>query len=272
MPTYTEKKKIREHYDFVSPYYHTLWGEHLHHGYWIDGDESKDKAQVQLIEHLAHAANLASDCQILDVGCGFGGTSIYLAKQYGAEATGITISPVQVKMANEGAQKVGANAKFLCMDAEAMEFTKPFDVIWSMESISHYPNYEKFFASAAKLLKPHGKMAVTDWFKKGGLTAREHKKFLEPVEKGMMVELHTMEAYEALMEKNGLNVVKSEVLNKECAKTWDIGLDIIKDKTFWTLAARLGVGFVHYLKAFKAVRDGFRSGNFVYGLIVAEKP
>ena len=72
MPTYNEKEKIRNHYDLVSPYYLALWGEHLHHGYWIHGDEPKEKAQLQLIEHLARAANLPPDCQILDVGCGFG--------------------------------------------------------------------------------------------------------------------------------------------------------------------------------------------------------
>ncbi len=271
MPTYNEKEKIRDHYDRLSIYYRTLWGEHLHHGYWIHGDEPKEKAQVQLIEHLAQAANLPSECHVLDVGCGFGATSIYLAKQYKAQATGITISPVQVEMANQAAREANARARFLCMDAEAMTFKKPFDVVWSVESISHYPNNEKFFADAAKLLKPRGLMAITDWFKKEGLTPREHKKFLEPIERGMLVELSTMKEYEDLMSKNGLKVVKTETLNRHCAKTWDLSLDIIKDKAFWALASQLGLAFVHYLKAFKVMREGFASGNFVYGLIVAEK-
>ncbi len=272
MPRFNEKEKIRKHYDIVSPYYQTLWGEHLHHGYWIRGDETKERAQLQLIEHLARAAKLPSECTILDVGCGLGASSIYLAKHFDAQATGITISPVQVEMANEAARKADVSAKFLCMDAEAMNFRKPFDVVWSVESISHFPNQEKFFASAAQLLKPRGKMAITDWFKKDDLTAREHRKFLEPIEKGMLVELHTMQEYEAVMSKHGLRVIKSEILNKHCAKTWDLCLDIIKNKAFWALAAKNGVAFVHYLKAFRAMRDGFASGNFVYGLMVAEKP
>lgn len=272
MPRYNEKEKIRQHYDIVSPYYQSLWGEHLHHGYWILGDETKEIAQLQLIEHLARAANLPSECQVLDVGCGFGASSIYLAKHYEAQATGITISSVQVEMANEAARKANASAKFLCMDAEAMKFKKPFDVIWSVESISHYPNQERFFASAARLLKAKGKMAITDWFKKDNLTPREHNRFLEPIEKGMLVELHTMDEYGALMRRHGLNVAKTEILNKQCAKTWDVCLDIIKNKAFWALAAKNGVAFVHYLKAFKAMREGFASGNFIYGLIVAEKP
>jgi tocopherol O-methyltransferase len=126
-----------------------LWGEHLHHGYWIHGDEPKEKAQLQRIEHLARVANLPSDGQILDVGCGFGASSIYLSKRYKAEAKGITISPVQVAMAKEAARKAHARARFLCMDAEAMKFKNPFDVVWSVESISHYLNNEKFFSGAA---------------------------------------------------------------------------------------------------------------------------
>ena len=271
MPGYNEKNKIRDHYDRVSPYYRALWGEHLHHGYWIRGDETKEKAQVQLIEHLAHVADLPSECEILDAGCGFGASSIFLAKQYKAQATGITISPVQVEMANQAAEKARANAKFLFMDAELMEFKKPFDVVWSVESISHYPNSAKFFASAARLLKPGGTMAITDWFKKAGLAKREYEKFLQPIEKGMLVELHTMSDYETLMRENGLRVVETEILNKNCAKTWDVCLNIIKNKAFWAIAAQNGVAFVHYLKAFKAMREGFASGNFVYGLMVARK-
>jgi len=272
MPRYNEKKKIREHYDVVSPYYQSLWGDHLHHGYWITGDETKEKAQNQLIDYVAGAADLSPESAVLDVGCGYGGTSIYLAQHYKARATGITISPVQVEMANKAAEKAKVAASFLCMDAEEMTFKKPFDFIWSTESISHYPNNEKFFASAAKLLKPGGTMAVTDWFKKDGLTPREHKKHLEPIERGMFVELHTMEAYQSLMANHGLLVTKSEVLNKNCAKTWDISVDIIKNKAFWAIAAKHGADFVHFLKAFKTARASFLSGNFVYGLIVAKKP
>ena len=99
MPRSNDKNKIVEHYDILSPYYRSLWGEHLHHGYWIRGDESKEKAQLQLIEHLAQLADIKRGADILDIGCGFGASSLYLAKHYNATVTGITISPVQVEMA-----------------------------------------------------------------------------------------------------------------------------------------------------------------------------
>src|SRR5882762_1830174 len=81
---HNDKRKIVEHYDFVSPYYHSLWGEHLHHGYWIRGDESKEVAQLQLTEYLAELANIRTGSAVLDIGCGFGASSLYLARKYTA--------------------------------------------------------------------------------------------------------------------------------------------------------------------------------------------
>ena len=265
-----EKHKIIEHYDVASPYYYSLWGEHLHHGYWVRGDESKEIAQIQLIEHLAQLANIKTGSRILDIGCGFGGSSLYLAKKYGASATGITISPVQVQMAREAAAKANLDARFLLMDAEDMQFAQPFDLLWSVESISHYHNPRKFFVSAVKFLKPGGSFALTDWFQKENLSPADKKEFIEPIEKGMMVQLHGMNEYYDFLVSSGLRVVHRQELTLHCAKSWDLALDIIKDKAFWSLAATLGTGFVSYLKAFRAMRAGFASGNFVYGLFIGK--
>jgi tocopherol O-methyltransferase len=262
------KYRIIDHYDRLSPFYQSLWGE-LHHGYWIRGDESKEEAQLQLIEYLAKVAQIKPGAEILDIGCGMGGSSLYLAKTYRANVTGITISPIQVDMATKAAARENVDTRFLQMDAEAMEFEKRFDVLWSVESISHYQRCEDFFASAVKLLKPGGVFAITDWFKKGGLTPEETKKYIEPIDIGMMVELHVMEEYELFLKANDLEIVHRESLNERCAKTWDLSLEIISDRKLWELAASMGSEFVSYLKAFRAMRAGYASGNFVYGMIVA---
>jgi tocopherol O-methyltransferase len=269
---YNDKERIRDLYDRVSPYYHSLWGEHIHHGFWIRGDETKEQAQIQLIEHLAQVAGITSGLRILDVGCGFGGSSICLAKNYNAETIGITISPVQLEMANRAASAQQVNAKFLLMDAQVMHFDQQFDVVWSVESISHYQDREKFFTSASNLLKPGGTLAIIDWFKRADLKPAEHKKSIEPIEKGMLVELQTMERYKAALESNQLHVLQTEILNKYCAKSWDLSLEIIKKRSFWAIAIRMGPGIVDHLKSFWAMRAGFASGTFVLGLLVAKKP
>jgi tocopherol O-methyltransferase len=269
LPRPNDKEKIVEHYDLLSPYYRSLWGDHLHHGYWIRGDESKEKAQLQLIEHLAQLANIKPHSDALDIGCGFGASALFLAEKFSATVTGITISPAQIEIARQAAAQRGLDATFLLMDAEAMNFPCQFDVLWSVESISHYQDRPKFFASAAKLLKPNGVFAFTDWFKRDGLTGAQTRELIEPIEKGMFVELQTMNDYQRYLTASGLHIAHREVLNKNCVKTWDIGLEIIKNKKFWALAVKLGPDFVTYLKAFSAVRAGFASGNFVYGLFVA---
>src|SRR5229473_8047060 len=103
-PRSNDKQKIVEHYDVLGPLYRSVWGEHLHHGYWIRGDESKEEAQLQLIEHLAKLANIKPPhSRILDIGCGFGASSLYLAEKFAAFVTGITISSVQIEIAKQAA-------------------------------------------------------------------------------------------------------------------------------------------------------------------------
>src|SRR5258707_12482934 len=109
MIRHNDKQKLRDLYDRTSPYYQRLWGEHIHHGYWISGEETKETAQNQLIEHLAQAAGLEPGSKILDVGCGFGGSTIFLARNLEADPTGITISPIQVEMARKAADTTGDN-------------------------------------------------------------------------------------------------------------------------------------------------------------------
>ena len=54
-------------------------------------------------------------------------------------------------------------------------------------------------------------------------------------------------------------------------RTWDLCLELLRDKTFWSFAAQRGGEFVAFLRAFKAMRAGFASGAFRYIAIVAEK-
>jgi tocopherol O-methyltransferase len=267
-----EKAKLVQHYDVLSPYYRSLWGEHMHHGYWIRGGESREKAQIQLIEHVARLAEVQPGARILDIGCGIGGSSFFLEKNYGASVTGISTSPVQIGMANRAALARRMNATFLLMDAEALELPQRFDVLWSIESISHYQDPASFFAGAVKLLKPGGTFAVTDFFRNKGLTPRTKKQYIDPIENSLLLELHEMNDYVEFLTAGGMQVTRREVLNKHCAKTWDIPWDIAKNKSFWDLAAKRRKECMRYLRAFQAMRAGYASGNFVYGLIVARLP
>ena len=87
----------------------------------------------------------------------------------------------------------------------------------------------------------------------------------------MLVELKTISVYSNMIRAAGLDIGGTNDLSTHCAKTWDISLNLIKNRALWKLASDQGIDFVHFLRAFNAMRKGFASGNFVYGLIIARK-
>lgn len=96
------KSEIRFHYDLSTAFYRLLWGPHIHHGLW-NGEESSDVAQRQLIDAVAQRADIRGGEKVLDVGCGMGGSSVYLVRHFDCRVTGVTLSPVQRRWAQAGA-------------------------------------------------------------------------------------------------------------------------------------------------------------------------
>lgn len=87
----------------------------------------------------------------------------------------------------------------------------------------------------------------------------------------MMVELSTMKDYISILESNKIQILKAENISQNVARTWDITLNIIKSRAFWELAIRHGKQFTSFLHSFQAMKKGFSSANFVYGLILGKK-
>ena len=194
--------------DSPQPLEHSLTnrGEHIHHGYFLDPADSKEVAQARLIDLLIERSELVSESQVLDVGCGIGGTSRYLARKMGCSVTGVTISGQQVKLARDLSEKEAGpgqgetgqfgfirlgdgSVRFLELDAEKMGdfFTEPatkatFDCVWISEAMSHLPDKELFFRNASMLLNADGKLVVADWFKAEGLTDAQMEADIKPIE------------------------------------------------------------------------------------------
>jgi len=267
------KDRITCHYDELSPLYRDLWGVHIHHGYWKDGNETKEEAQEQLIIELAKRAQIKLGSRILDVGCGMGGSAIALSGHFGASVLGVTISSAQVAIGNDLAHLSGADVELLRMDAETLELTETFDVVWSVEAISHLSNKTACFRSMAKLLEPGGKIVVADWFKAPDVTMDQEREFIVPIERTMLVpKLERIASYTAWMQQEGLNVTQVADFSAKVSKTWDIATGLIGNPALWKFAATRGRDFVAFLEGFAAMRAGYRSKTLSYGVIVAEKP
>tara|TARA_B100000886_G_scaffold180744_1_gene123951 strand:+ start:67 stop:1002 length:936 start_codon:yes stop_codon:yes gene_type:complete len=145
-----------------------LWGEHIHLGFYPSDNKNIDfrQAKVQFVHELVKWSGLdklPKGSTILDVGCGIGGSSRILAKYYGFNVTGITISPAQVKRARE-LTPAGLNCNFQVMDALDLEFEDgSFDGVWSVEAGAHMNDKAKFADEMMRTLRPGGYFALADW-------------------------------------------------------------------------------------------------------------
>lgn len=144
------------------------WGEHIHLGHYGSPPRKKDfrKAKSDFVHEMARwggLEQLPSGTTVLDVGCGIGGSSRMLARDYGFAVTGITISPQQVRRAQE-LTSPEVNAHFLVDDALALSFPDAsFDVVWSIEAGPHMPDKAQFARELLRVLKPGGILVVADW-------------------------------------------------------------------------------------------------------------
>ncbi|KAI1825700.1 tocopherol O-methyltransferase [Xylaria intraflava] len=295
------KERIKQHYEIASDYYYALWGQHIHHGYFKSPTESKEESQVNLINYLLEISDLPRSVSVLDVGCGIGGTSRFLAKEHGCKVTGITISGRQVDIAKRLSQSEsstidvgesldvyaypsGGTCRFIELDAEKMlayfsADDKPdtkFDTVWVSEALSHFPDKPLFFQSASALLASgkSSRLVIADWFKAPGLSQEQEKEDIRPIEDGMLLPpLCTADQYVEMAVNAGLKVHRDPIdISRDVAKTWDISWSLISSPSLWLFAASQGRDGLAFLQAFRAMRRGYANGTFRYAIMCFEKP
>ncbi|WP_341731164.1 methyltransferase domain-containing protein [Microcoleus sp. EPA2] len=144
------------------------WGEHIHLGHYGAPPQRKDflEAKSDFVHEMVRWGGLDRSPRgttVLDVGCGIGGSSRILARDYGFKVTGITISPQQVKRAQE-LTAPELEVEFQVDDAMALSFPDAsFDVVWSIEAGPHMPDKAIFARELMRVLKPGGLLVVADW-------------------------------------------------------------------------------------------------------------
>jgi MPBQ/MSBQ methyltransferase len=144
------------------------WGEHIHLGHYGAPPRKKDflAAKSDFVHEMVKwggLSGLPAGTTVLDVGCGIGGSSRILAKDYGFAVTGVTISPQQVQRAQDLTPE-GVTAKFQVDDAMNLSFPDgSFDVVWSVEAGPHMPDKAVFARELMRVLKPGGLLVVADW-------------------------------------------------------------------------------------------------------------
>jgi 3-oxoacyl-(acyl-carrier-protein) synthase/thioesterase domain-containing protein/SAM-dependent methyltransferase/acyl carrier protein len=178
--TIDEKKRhMRNFYDTVTDQLaasdlcrHSFF---LNFGYEPDG-QSQDEARIHISEHQINSRSirlvhevlgdclLGADCEVLDAGCGRGGTISQIQQHFPlTRITGIDLSPRAIAFCREN--HGASNTRFVEADAEAMPFPdRSFDVVLNIESSHSYPDIDAFYREVRRVLRPGGHFLYADLF------------------------------------------------------------------------------------------------------------
>ena len=168
---YTEKD-IVDYYDITEVHYKQSWkldtSLALHYGYTDENNKTFKKSLANMNRFLMNKVNITEADYMLDAGCGVGGSSIFVARETGCRATGITLAQRQVDLANENAKKFKVD-HLVNFDTQNYLHTKfedeTFDVVWALESVCHAQDKSEFLDEAYRVLKPGGRLVYSDYFK-----------------------------------------------------------------------------------------------------------
>jgi sarcosine/dimethylglycine N-methyltransferase len=164
---------------------------------------------------LAARAGIGADTRVADFCAGLGGPSRYFAHRYGADVTGIELTPARVKGAGELTRRVGLQDKVRILEGNVMQVPLAdgsIDVVVSQEALLHVPDKRRALAEAWRILKPGGRIAFTDWVAHRPLSGADRALMWQ----GMAVtDLYDLPAYAGLVREAGFSIDTVEDLTRE---------------------------------------------------------
>ncbi len=144
--------------------YRRLWQDNVHMGTWEDGDNLQT-AMDRTNHIMAQKAGIQRNSEVLDVGCGYGASAIFLAKEYGCTVVGQNISERELELAAERAVEAGLTDKVRFEYGDFHEIPSPdnsFDVIWSQEAFLHGADKVQVLRECHRVLRPGGRLVISD--------------------------------------------------------------------------------------------------------------
>jgi tocopherol O-methyltransferase len=276
-------QQIQQFYDRSSKLWEDTWGEHMHHGYYGKAGTYKAprrQAQIQLIEELLYWAKVSRCDRLLDVGCGIGGSTLYLADKFNSNACGITLSPVQASRATtrvtEGHYQ--QNIEFKVADAQEMPFAdNSFDLVWSLESGEHMPNKTKFLQECYRVLKDNGTLILATWCHRptnslAGELTRDEKKHLEKIYHTYCLPyVISLPEYEQIADHLRFQDIRSDDWSVAVEPFWDEVIDSAIDLNTIIGLFQSGRKTIEAVLSLGLMSRGYRRGLIRFGVLTGRK-
>lgn len=153
-----------QHYEIPAPYFQTVLGPHLKYssGLWEQADDTLESSEATMLELSCQRAELANGQSILELGCGWGSLSLWMASHY-PESTVTAISNSQSQRAYIESQAKArglGNLTVVTCDINVFEPADRFDRIVSVEMFEHVRNHRALLKRVHQWLQPDGKLFV----------------------------------------------------------------------------------------------------------------
>ncbi|HZI14157.1 MAG TPA: methyltransferase domain-containing protein, partial [Myxococcus sp.] len=214
------------------------------------------------------AAPFPSGGEVLDVGCGLGGGSLYWAAQHHARVTAVTNVPEHAEQVQRFAdvEGLGSRVKPLVCDALAVPGRACFDAVVAVESACYLPRVE-WFRRVRALLKPRGVVAIADVF----LGRPEEA---APFDRYWRTRIGTVAEYLAAADAAGLELETRDDVSARVVGFWSLTLEL---QTHERLAARASPSALGALARSESTREHLRlqqallDGGLEYALLVLRR-
>lgn len=170
---------------------------------------------VAATDELAQGARIGSGSRVADFCAGLGGTVRYLAHRYGADVTGIELTPSRVSGARELIRHVGLQDTARMVEGNVLDVPLPdasIDAVVSQEAFCHVPEPKRALAESFRILRTDGRLAFTDWIANQPLSANDAQLMWD----GMAIQpLRSIPEYRGLVESVGFKVLLARDLTDE---------------------------------------------------------
>jgi ubiquinone/menaquinone biosynthesis C-methylase UbiE len=159
---------IGRHYDERAPISDELRDGQLHMWYWYDREDpaTLPEAVHRITRKVTDTLGLRPGERLLDAGCGPGETAVYVAGQFGAEVTGVTVSEYELGVARARAAAAGLadRVEFAYGDYMGLPFADgAFDAVLALESLQNAPDLGQVLRELYRVLRPGGRISFSDF-------------------------------------------------------------------------------------------------------------